>query len=138
MIRVETDGFGDLARDLRKASASVGKELVPVVKKGAGNVKRGMRSDMSKSRHFGQVAGTIDYEVDRTPVSVEAEIGPNKTRYPGLPGPPRAKRAAPIANIAYFGGVNGGGGKVRDPEYHAHEEAPRFEKAVADVVDGLL
>lgn len=128
MIRVDTVGFGDLARDLRKASAHVGRELVPVAKKGAGNVKDGMRNDMRKSRHFGQVASSISYDVERTPVKVEAEIGPETG----------GRVVGDLAHIAYFGGINGGGGTVRDPEFHAHEEAPRFEKAVADVVDGLL
>lgn len=138
MIRVDTIGFGELARDLRKAGAGVGKELEPVVKRGAGNIKSGMRDDMKASRHFGQASRTIDYEFERTPVHLTAEIGPNKTRYPGIAGPAKKPPAAAISNIAYFGGANGGGGTVRDPEFHAHEEAPRFEKAIADVVDGLL
>lgn len=128
MIRVDTVGFGDLARDLRKASAHVGRELVPVVKKGAGNVKDGMRNDMRKSRHFKQVAHSISYDVERTPVSVEAEIGPETG----------GRVVGDLAHIAYFGGINGGGNTVRDPEWHARDEAPRFEKAIADVVDGLL
>lgn len=133
MIRVETDGFGDLTREMRKASARVGKEVMPVVRKGAQNVRGkntggGMRGDMRKSRHFGQVARTIGYDVERTPVAVEATIG----------AATGGRVVGDLAHIAYFGGINGGGNTVRDPEFHANEEAPRFEKAIADVVDGLL
>ena len=54
------------------------------------------------------------------------EVGPRK----GKPGS--------IANIAYFGGANGGGGTVPDPRGALEAEAPRFEKALTDLVGEIL
>ena len=43
-----------------------------------------------------------------------------------------------LAHLAYFGGANGGGGTVRDPEVHLEAEAPNLEEYAGKVLDDLL
>ena len=66
---------------------------------------------MASSRHFGQVASAISYDLQDRAGSVEAVIGPTK----GSPGS--------LGNIAYFG-TSRGGGTVPDPMGALEKEAP--------------
>ena len=95
-------------------------------------VKNGMQADLRESRHFKQVALSVDYDVTEGGVlgalSMSAEIGPNAER----------NSSAPLAGIAYFGGVNGGGGTVRDPVFHAVEQGSRMVGYIKDAAEGLL
>ena len=121
-----------LAQDL----GLVPKGLIPkvrgVVRKGAVNVKNAMQQDLQKSKHFKAAARSVDFEEVSSgafgQTSIAAEIGPNKSRH----------AAAGLAGIAYFGGINGGGGTVRDPAEALAEEAPNFEKFLLEVLEGLL
>lgn len=115
------------AAELGNASAKAAPAVRAVLMKGAVNIKGAMREDMAASRHFKGVARSIDFDVIAEADGVAAEIGP-KTG-PGEPGN--------LANIAYFGSSRGGG-TVRDPQAALDEEAPKFEKALADVLDGLI
>ncbi len=101
-------------------------DLRKVVAKGALNVKTSMRAEMSRSAHFGQVARSITYETRETARFTEAQVGP-------VTG---GKVLGDLAHIAYFGGAQGGGGTVRDPQVDADEEAPRMESAIASLIDG--
>ena len=122
------DGF-EVSVDDAGLSASLGRiparlvaDVYAVVTKGALNIKEAMREDAEASTHFRKVAQAISFDQ----VGLSATIGPEK------------RRAGNLANIAYFGGAHGGGGTVRDPQRAADEEAPRFEKALLRVIDGLL
>lgn len=122
------DGF-DMSVDDGGLSASLGRiparlvaEVHGVVTKGAVNIKNSMRDDVESSRHFRRIAPTISFDQ----VGLSATIGPEK------------RRAGNLANIAYFGGARGGGGTVRDPQRAADEEAPRFEKALLKIIDGIF
>lgn len=116
------------AADLGKVSTAVALGVSGVVAKAAVNTKTTMRADMSKSAHFGQVARSINYDQRNGLGFSEAEIGPETG----------GRVVGDLAHIAYFGGARGGGGSVRDPQDAANEEAPKFEKALLNLADGLL
>lgn len=111
------------ANDLRSASQRVVDKVPPVVKRGAQNIKTQMVEAMAGSSHFKGAARAISYDI--TNGGFEAEIGP-VTGPGGVPGD--------LAHLAYFGGANGGGGTVEDPEKALDAEAPRFTKALLDLI----
>ena len=123
-ISVDMSEVRELAVDMTRVDGRLTRHLAPVVKKGALNIKNQLVSEMSGSRHFGSVARGITYDIKGD--GFEAEIGPEK----GRPGS--------LANIAYFGGSNGGGGTVPDPQGAGEAELPNFEKALAEVAEGLI
>ena len=101
MIRIHMDfsELADFAADLRAAADGIDAAASPVVVKGATNIKNTLQADMSGSGSFGHAAASVSFDMVGP---TEAEIGPTKP-------------SGAIANIAYFGGANGGGGTVRDP-----------------------
>jgi hypothetical protein len=114
-------------RDLSKAGDGLLGKVRPVVSKGALSVKNAMRDDMSKSAHFGQVARSITYDTRSGASWAEAEAGPVT----------EGRTVGDLAHLAYFGGAHGGGGTVRDPQDALDDEAPKFFKAIEDVIGGL-
>lgn len=112
-----------LAEDFRRVPDQLARHAKPIVEKGASNIKDQLRDEMGRSRHF-RAAKSITY--DLLDGGYTAEIGPTKTG------------AGPIANIAYFGGSNGGGGTVPDPRGALDAEAPRFAQALSDLAAELL
>jgi len=128
-----SDEFRAFAKDLRAAGSGIASKVLPIVHKGAANIKKQHRREMAASRSFKGVARAIDYSMSFGTGSraaggagaIEAVIGPRT----GSPGS--------LANIAYFGGARGGG-TVPDPRGALLAEAPRFEKALGDAVEGLL
>lgn len=125
------DELRAFAADLRAAGSGIASKVTPIVHRGANNIKRQMRSEMQASRWFKGVTRAIDYSMTNRSFGasgaseIGAEIGPRK----GSPGS--------LANIAYFGGSRGGG-TVPDPKGALDAEVPRFEKALGDMIDGLL
>lgn len=113
--------------ELGEVTPKVAAKVPGVVKRGANNIKQTMAADFSRSRSFGQIGPTVNYDVRMDSDGVEAEIGPDKRR-----------RAARLANIAYFGGANGGGGTVRDPDHALEAESSRFMKALSDLLGDVL
>lgn len=130
-ISMDASELRALGADLTAAGSGIAARVRPVVVRGAVAIKNQMRSDMRASRHFKGGGGDIDFDVTAVELFgvgvIEAEIGPHTG--PGNPGA--------IANIAYFG-TSRGGGTVRDPQTALDAEAPRFEAALADLLDGLL
>lgn len=125
MISVDTSQAHKLAVDIRKAGPVAEKQLRGVVSKGALNIKKQLRREMAASRHFGQIAGLISYEITAGDASFEAEIGP------------QARGAGLLENIAYFG-TSRGGGTVPDPKHALAAEAPNVEKYLSKLAAGLL
>jgi len=119
------------ATEMAGAPALAERQVRGVLAKGALNIRNEMRTEAAKSTHFGQIAPTISYDLNTTSAFgggvFEAEIGPNKHF-----------RAARIANIAYFGGSNGGGGTVADPQKALENEAPKFVSALEKLLGDLL
>lgn len=118
---IEVDG-GTISASLGKVSARIVDEAHKVVTHAAVNVKQTMREDVEASRSFRRIAPTIGFDQ----VGLSAVVGPEK------------RRAGNLGVIAYFGGAHGGGGTVRDPQRAADEEAPRMERALLNLLDGLL
>ena len=121
-----------LASDLGKMPQVMGRKCAPIFRRTALEVKKGMQADLRESRHFKQVAASVDYDLNEYEMfgslSMTAEVGPNAER----------NASAPLAGIAYFGGANGGGGTVRDPEFHAREQGSRMVEYIKGAAEGLL
>lgn len=115
-----------LAADITKAGASVLPDVEKVVFKGAVNVKKRMQEELQSSTHFKSIASSVDFDIETAPNGVSAEIGPKHGA--GEPGN--------LANVAYFGTSRGGG--TVDFMKPLAEEAPRFEKAIGDVLKNVL
>ena len=123
-VSVELSEVRAFARELEDAPLKVVREIVPVVRKGAVNIKSDMQADLrgSSNAGFRHVASTVSYDVVDGGFGVE--IGPSKP-------------AGALANVAYFG-TSRGGGTVADPVGALQAEVPRFEKAIDDILEGML
>lgn len=121
-VTIDTSEVRALAADMRAVDGRLTRHIIPVVDKGAVNVKNDLRDAASRSRHF-RLVPTITYD---KPTPFEAEIGPVKGG------------AGSLANIAYFGVSNGGGGTVEDPQAALDRESPKFERALADLAAELV
>lgn len=117
-----------LAHDFGVMPAKYVKKVRPIFNKTAVEIKKGMQADFRGSRHFKQVAGSINYEVEDSAGGLSVEIGPDAAVSP----------SAPLAGIAYFGGSNGGGGTVRDPVFHARDQGTKMVGFLAMAAEGLL
>ena len=119
-VTIDTSEVRALAADMRAVDSRLVRHVIHVVEKGAVNVKADMRAAANNSKHF-KIARSITYDLSYPDGAVEAEVGPT------LGG------AGSLAGIAYFGGANGGGGTIEDPQGAADREAPRFEQALSEV-----
>lgn len=129
-FELDTSELRSLAADMRQVDSRLARWVRPVVEKGAVNIKDDMRRKMAESEHFEPVARSIGYDMTEGGFGDQgeyvAEVGPSK----GSPGS--------LANIAYFGGANGGGGSVEDPQAAADRELPNFRNALADLAEDLV
>jgi hypothetical protein len=128
-IEFDASEVREFAARLSQAGAATEQQVGGIIERGANNVKRQLRREMSASRHFKGVARAITYDM-RTAGAfgggiVEAEIGPEA----GSPGS--------LANIAYFGSSRGGG-TVPDPEGALEAEAPNVMEWLAKAAEGSL
>lgn len=114
------------AVDLQKVPDKVQRGVRPVVSKGALQIKKQLASEMGGSSHFGQIKGSVSYDIKVGGDGIEAEIGPDKGRGGGA-----------LANVAYFG-TSRGGGTVPDPSGALAAESSRFEAALSKLLDGVL
>lgn len=126
-ISVDTHEVRTLAAEVGRVAASALPEVDKIMKHGANNIKGEMAADAGASRWF-KFAKAISYD-EIGPLAYE--IGPDKARGG------KAGQAAHLANIAYFGGANGGGGTLDLDAPLAHEE-PRMMKALDTYLAGLL
>ena len=122
-VSFDTSELRAFASDLEKAPTAAIVKLKPVIKKAGVNIKKQMRAEMGKSKHF-KAAKHIDFDVVDGGLGVE--VGPRK------------EGAGNLANIAYFGGANGGGGSVADPKGALDAEIPNFESEVDKILGDLL
>jgi hypothetical protein len=129
-MSADTSDFDGLIRDLMKIPADMVPKIKDVVAKSALNTKKIMQADAKRSRHFGQLARTINYDLKTHGFAgdgvIEAEIGPS------------GGGAASLAGLAYFGSSKPGGGTVRNPEDAMLEEAPNFYEYAFKATEGLL
>lgn len=126
-LDLDTSELRTLAVDLSTAPLRLALGIAPIVKRGATQIKAQLREEMSASAHFRSIAGSITYDLDAD--GLGASIGPETGD--GEPGN--------LANIAYFGPHDGsGGGTVPDPLGALEAEQPKFEKALLDLLGGVL
>src|SRR5690606_15991913 len=111
---IDTREVTELAKDLGRVAGKTLPLVDAVMKKAADNIKREMADDARGSRWF-QFADTISYDSDYRVGQVAYEIGPDRAR----------GGRARLANIAYFGGANGGGGTL-DINGPLRSEEPRM------------
>ncbi|MBM9432341.1 hypothetical protein JVW63_01265 [Flaviflexus sp. JY899] len=104
------------------------KEIPPIVKKGALNIKEAMRKDLMASSYSGinYVASTVSF--DELDGGFAAVIGPSSGRGRGK---------GSLANVAYFG-TSRGGGTVRDPKEALADEEDNFLTHLGKVAGGVL
>ena len=124
-MAVDASELRALINDLRDAPNLVRKEARSVISKGALNIKNQMRDEVAKSRHF-RFAHTVTYDIKGGADSISAEIGP------------KSGGVGSLAGFAYFGGVNGGGGTVADPQGALDAEAPNVEKYLTELAEKAL
>ena len=129
-MSADTSDLDGLARDFRQIPAAMVPKVRGVVAKSAVNTKKIMAKDARSSRHFKQLARTINYDIKEHGFGgdgvIEAEIGPS------------GGGSASLAGIAYFGTSRPGGGTVRNPEDAMLEEAPNFYEFAFKATEGLL
>ena len=113
-----------LAADMSKVDERLTRHLIPVVRKGAVNIKNAIQADLRKSSNAGfrHVATTVSF--DELDGGFGAEIGPTKP-------------AGALANVAFFG-TSRGGGTVRDPWHAVEDEEPGFIRELEKVAEGLV
>ena len=128
-ISFDTSELRSFAADLEKAPTTAIVKLKPVIKKAGMNIKKQMRAEMASSGSFGALARSINFDVVDGGLGVE--VGPSKKS-----GGSRGLGFG--ANIAYFGGANGGGGSVADPKGALDAEIPNFESEVDKILGDLL
>jgi len=106
-----------LALNLGRVAGAALQDVDAVLKKGAQNIKNEMRRDVSGSRHFFGMTGSISYD---------AEPLPGRPRY--VIGPDKSLRGGALGNIYYFGTSRGGGsGDIDKP---LRTEEPRTMDAL--------
>lgn len=124
MTRVDFDAseLDALARDMADADERISQDRDRIGRKAAQNIKRDWTAAAALSRYFDM---TISYDENVWFGAVyEAEVGPGRHR-----------RANRLAGIAHFGGANGGGGTLGDPQRFADAEAPRLADFLADAAE---
>lgn len=122
-MRFDAREVRELSRDLAKVASKAVPEAAKVVSKGALNIKNEMASEAESSGHYKHFSRSISYDLRRG--GLEAEIGPDKGRTQGA-----------LGNILYFGTSKNG--PVLNINGPLDSEAPRFEKALGDITDGIL
>lgn len=123
-----TDVDGWLADLKRAAGEALYRQVEAVAKRGAVNIKKDWRANASESA--GAHAGAYPYSITfddpvRTMQAVSVEIGPDKD-----------KRQGALGNLLEYGSVHNP--PHNDGLRAAEKERPRFERALADVGEGML
>lgn len=118
-----SDELRALAADLDRGAWKAIPAVAAVVAKGAHNVKNQMSAEAENSGHYRHFSRTFSYDLKRG--GMEAEIGPDPDKTQG-----------PLDNILYFGTSKSAA--VLDIESALRQEAPKFEKHIADAVEKSL
>ena len=125
MIEFDTSDVDKLAADLGRIPGRMVAPMVAAVTKSSHSVQRAMKADASGIGHAPHFPNSITDEVKVKVGLIEAEIGPDKGRTQGA-----------LGNILYFGTSKNG--PVLNINAPLEGEAPKFEKALADVLGDLV
>ena len=125
-VSIDAHEVRELAADFTRVPGELARHAIPVLSKGALNIKNQMRESFEASGNAGFrfVGRTVSYDLTTDGSEYSAEIGPDKP-------------SGALANVAIFGTPRGGG-TVADPREALDAEAPRFEKALADLAEELF
>lgn len=124
-LKFETDeiaAYGDLL--VRASGVAVG-EARKVLQKGLLNIKTDARRRRERSRYFPALARAITYESHETLTGGWGEVGPE-----------HGKRQGNMGHIPEYGALKTPPEPYMRPA--AEAELPRFERAVADLVEKAL
>jgi hypothetical protein len=124
-VSVDASQLHALAEDIRRHSRETPSKLVPVVAKGALNIKNDWRAAWAGIGHAPDLPNAVTYDVKPGKASIEAEIGPDKGRRQGA-----------LGNIIEFGTSKTGPRPGGPPALEAEE--PRFVTAVEKIAAGIL
>lgn len=114
--------LGRLAADLEKEAVITTREVAGVVTKGAVNIKRDWRKRAQGIEHAPRYPISIGFDnVQRTPAGFEVAVGPEDS----------AENQGFLGPILEFGGAHNA--PRNDGQQALDTEAPRFEKAIADL-----
>lgn len=122
-ITVDASEARTLAADLRRVEPRLSRLVRPALNRSSLAIKNQLQTEMQRSRSFGVVARSISYDISGGAGEIASEIGPVK----GSPGS--------LANIAYFGGANGGGGTVPAPDGALAAEVDNFAQYLAEAAE---
>ena len=128
MVSVDDHEIRAFVRDLRDAPSRVQGRVFPAIFKGSIAIKAQMQKEMGASKFFKGTTPAIDFDITDEGTTITSEIGPKVG----------AGEKGGLGGIAYFGGANGGGGTVPDPQGALDAEAPRMERALLDLLGGAL
>lgn len=123
-VEIDVSEVRALAHDMSRVDKRLARHLIPVVRKGAVNIRDSMRTDLRGSSNpgFRHVASTVSFDMLDNGYAVE--VGPSKP-------------AGALANVAYFG-TSKGGGTVRDPKEALHDEADNFIRELDKLAEELV
>lgn len=122
-IDMDMNEVRQLAADMTAVDGRLKRHLIPTIRHAGVNIKAQMRAEAAQSRHF-KFAHLINY--DEIDDGYGVEVGPE------------AEGAGMLENIAYFGGVRGGGGTIPDPTGALEAEAPKFLEELGKAAEGLI
>lgn len=120
-----SEDLNRLAVDLNAAAAKAPLAVRAVLQKGALNVKTDAQRFASGLGHAPHYPRSITFDTTVKKDGIEAEIGPDKSRTQGALGNILEYGTSKNAPVAHLGPA-------------LDREGPRFEKAMEDLVDGLL
>lgn len=123
-VEFDTSDLDAFAADLAAMGRYVQREVKPVLRKAGVEIKKSWAADAASSRHFAQIAPTVNFDVTDDTNGATLEVGPDPRR-----------RSARLENIWLFGGVNGGGGTGLEPLVHLDKELPNAEKYLGDIIE---
>lgn len=123
-MTADISGLNELVSDLTAAPIRVQRQVDAVVRKGATNVKNDWRQRASGLRHAPLYPASITFDAGWKRGGYEAEVGPDKALPQGA-----------LGNLITYGSVNNP--PSGDDIAVADAEAPRFEKAMRDLAEGL-
>lgn len=124
-MEVQITGLRELVAALEKAESKSLDETKAVVEKGALNIKKDWAQRWSGHPHAPALSAAVNYDVRWGLGTINAEIGPDKSRRQGA-----------LGNIYEFGTPNNAPVPGGLPALEAEE--PRFLKALEDMAEGLL
>ena len=125
-ISIDAHEVRELAADFTRIPGELSRHAIPVLSRGALNIKNQIRESFEASGNAGFrfVGRSVSYDLTTEGTELSAEIGPTKPE-------------GALANVAIFGTPRGGG-TVADPREALEAEAPKFTEALADLAEELF